>query len=168
MAGRAAARGDLNDMSVAADGTAYVGDMGARIQAGGEMVPGQTFRVAPDGSRAERAFVDPDPPAAAPDGDGRRPSDRWVLPLAALGAVAVLLANLEDGVPATDKEAARAGLVNVGKTVDFGRTQFWTRVNSLDSPWGLDDLTTAVTEVGEQLAVEIVERTEQELTLVLE
>lgn len=44
------ARGDLNDMIVGADGTAYVGDMGARIQSGGEMVPGQTFRVAPDGS----------------------------------------------------------------------------------------------------------------------
>ena len=43
--------------------------------------------------------------------------------------VDVLLANLEDGVPATDKEAARAGLVEVGKTVDFGDTQFWTRVN---------------------------------------
>ena len=45
-----AARGDLNDMIVAADGTAYVGDMGARIQSGGQMVPGQTFRVAPDGT----------------------------------------------------------------------------------------------------------------------
>jgi sugar lactone lactonase YvrE len=45
-----AARGDLNDMIVAADGTAYVGDMGARVQAGGEMVPGQTLRVAPDGA----------------------------------------------------------------------------------------------------------------------
>lgn len=50
-----AARGDLNDMIVAADGTAYVGDMGARIQAGGEMVPGQTFRVAPDGSWSQAA-----------------------------------------------------------------------------------------------------------------
>ena len=34
--------------------------------------------------------------------------------------VDVLLANLEDGVPATDKEAARQGLVDVGRTVDFG------------------------------------------------
>ena len=74
--------------------------------------------------------------------------------------VDVLLANLEDGVPATDKEAARAGLVNVGRTVDFGRTQFWTRVNSLDSPWGLDDLTTAVTEVGEQLDVIMIPKVE--------
>ena len=38
-------------------------------------------------------------------------------------------ANLEDGVPAADKEAARAGLVEVAKNVDFGDTQLWTRVN---------------------------------------
>ena len=44
------ARGSLNDMIVATDGTAYVGDMGVRIQEGGERVPGQTFRVAPDGA----------------------------------------------------------------------------------------------------------------------
>src|SRR3954449_10305753 len=38
------ARGSLNDMIVAADGTAYVGDMGNRIHAGGaERKPGQTF-----------------------------------------------------------------------------------------------------------------------------
>jgi len=75
-------------------------------------------------------------------------------------AVDVLLANLEDGVPASDKEAARAGLVNVGRTVDFGHTQFWTRVNSLDSPWGLDDLVTAVTEVGETLDVIMIPKVE--------
>ena len=74
--------------------------------------------------------------------------------------VDVLLANLEDGVPATDKEAARAGLVEVGRTVDFGTTQFWTRVNSLDSPWGLDDLTTAVTEVGHKLDVIMIPKVE--------
>ncbi len=44
------ARGSVNDMIVAADGTAYVGDMGARIHDGGERVPGQTFRVTPDGA----------------------------------------------------------------------------------------------------------------------
>jgi malyl-CoA/(S)-citramalyl-CoA lyase len=74
--------------------------------------------------------------------------------------VDVLLANLEDGVPAADKEAARAGLVQVGRTVDFGRTQFWTRVNSLDSPWGLDDLITAVTEVGDRLDVIMIPKVE--------
>jgi malyl-CoA/(S)-citramalyl-CoA lyase len=67
--------------------------------------------------------------------------------------VDILLCNLEDGVPAADKEAARAGLVEVGKAWDTPDTQLWTRVNSLDSPWGLDDLITAVTEVGDQLDV---------------
>ena len=57
--------------------------------------------------------------------------------------VDILLGNLEDAIPMADKEAARAGLVNVARSVDFGDTQLWTRVNSLDSPWGLDDLTTA-------------------------
>jgi sugar lactone lactonase YvrE len=46
-----AARGSLNDMIVAADGTAYLGDMGVRIQElGAERRTGQTFRVAPDGA----------------------------------------------------------------------------------------------------------------------
>jgi malyl-CoA/(S)-citramalyl-CoA lyase len=74
--------------------------------------------------------------------------------------VDVLLANLEDGVPATDKDAARAGLVEVAGTVPFGATQFWTRVNSLDSPWGLDDLTAAVLECGEALDVVMIPKVE--------
>jgi len=74
--------------------------------------------------------------------------------------VDVLLANLEDGVPATDKEAARQGLVDVGRTVEFGTAQFWTRVNSLDSPWGLDDLLTAVTVVGDKLDVIMIPKVE--------
>lgn len=44
------ARGDINDMIVAADGTAYVGDMGAKIHdPSAPRVPGQTIRVRPDG-----------------------------------------------------------------------------------------------------------------------
>ncbi len=74
--------------------------------------------------------------------------------------VDVLLANLEDGVPAADKEAARQGLVDVGRSVDFGTAQFWTRVNSLDSPWGLDDLVTAVTEVGDRIDVIMIPKVE--------
>ena len=54
--------------------------------------------------------------------------------------VDVLLANLEDGVPAADKEAARSGLIEIGKAWNTPDTQLWTRVNALDSPWGLDDL----------------------------
>jgi malyl-CoA/(S)-citramalyl-CoA lyase len=74
--------------------------------------------------------------------------------------VDILLANLEDGVPADQKDAARAGLVEVAQTVDFGDTQFWTRVNSLDSPWGLDDLTAAVLEAGDALDVIMIPKVE--------
>jgi malyl-CoA/(S)-citramalyl-CoA lyase len=74
--------------------------------------------------------------------------------------VDVLLANLEDGVPASDKEAARSGLIEVGKAWDNPDTQFWTRVNSLDSPWVLDDLTAAVTEIGDTLDVIMIPKVE--------
>ena len=74
--------------------------------------------------------------------------------------VDVLLANLEDGVPASDKEVARAGLVEVARNTDFGETQFWTRVNSLDSPWCLDDLTAAVLDAGEALDVIMIPKVE--------
>ncbi len=53
----------------------------------------------------------------------------------------ILLGNLEDAVPADRKEAAREGLLRVGREVDFGETALWTRVNALDSPWVLDDIT---------------------------
>ena len=74
--------------------------------------------------------------------------------------VDILLANLEDGVPASDKEAAREGLVQVGKSWDHPDTQLWTRVNSLDSPWVLDDLTAAVTEIGDKLDVIMIPKVE--------
>src|SRR5918996_1997655 len=74
--------------------------------------------------------------------------------------VDVLLANLEDGVPAADKVAARAGLVEVAKSWDTPGTQLWTRVNALDSPWGLDDLVTAVTEAGHVLDVIMIPKVE--------
>ena len=60
----------------------------------------------------------------------------------------ILLGNLEDAVPADRKEPARAGLVKIGREVDLGGTALWTRVNSLDSPWVLDDLVTLVGEIG--------------------
>ena len=59
-----------------------------------------------------------------------------------------------------DKEAARAGLVRVARSLDFGDTQLWTRVNSLDSPWCLDDLTTIVTEVGDKIDVIMIPKVE--------
>jgi malyl-CoA/(S)-citramalyl-CoA lyase len=72
----------------------------------------------------------------------------------------ILLGNLEDAIPVDAKEAARAGLVRVGKEMDLGDTALWTRVNSLESPWVLDDLTTLVTEIGDRLSVIMIPKVE--------
>ena len=65
----------------------------------------------------------------------------------------ILLGNLEDAIPIDKKIPARDGLIEVAKEVDFGETQLWTRVNELESPWCLDDLTQLVTEIGDELEV---------------
>src|SRR6476469_6129315 len=74
--------------------------------------------------------------------------------------VDVILGNLEDAIPIDRKVAARQGLVEIAKHVDFGDTQLWTRVNSLDSPWVLDDLITLVTEIGDKLDVIMIPKVE--------
>jgi malyl-CoA/(S)-citramalyl-CoA lyase len=74
--------------------------------------------------------------------------------------VDILLGNLEDAVPVDRKEAARAGLIRVGKEMDLGDTQLWTRVNELASPWVLDDITQVVTEIGHKLSVMMIPKVE--------
>jgi malyl-CoA/(S)-citramalyl-CoA lyase len=72
----------------------------------------------------------------------------------------ILLGNLEDAVPVDRKVAAREGLIRVGKEMDLGDTQLWTRVNALDSPWMLDDLTQVVGEIGHKLDVVMIPKVE--------
>ena len=67
--------------------------------------------------------------------------------------VDILLGNLEDAIQADKKIEAREGLVKVARETDFGDCQLWTRVNSLDSPWVLDDFIRLVGEVGDKLEV---------------
>ena len=72
----------------------------------------------------------------------------------------IVLGNLEDAIAVENKEAAREGLVKVGKEIDLGDAALWTRVNSLESPWVLDDLTRLVTEIGDRLSVVMVPKVE--------
>ncbi len=74
--------------------------------------------------------------------------------------VDILLGNLEDAVPVDRKEAAREGLLTVGKEMQLGETQLWTRVNALESPWVLDDLTQLVMGIGDKLDVVMVPKVE--------
>lgn len=70
-----------------------------------------------------------------------------------LKQVDVLLGNLEDAIPADQKEEARKGFIEVMQQNDFGSTSCWTRVNALNSPWILDDLTELILEAGDKLDV---------------
>ncbi len=74
--------------------------------------------------------------------------------------VDVLLANLEDAIEAANKVEAREGLIKIARDTDFGDAQFWARINSLDSPWVLDDLLRIVPEVGDKIDVIMVPKVE--------
>ncbi len=74
--------------------------------------------------------------------------------------VDILLGNLEDAVPVDRKEAARDGLLTVGKEMELGDTQLWTRVNALESPWVLEDITRVVTEIGDKISVMMIPKVE--------
>lgn len=74
--------------------------------------------------------------------------------------VDVLLGNLEDAIPIEAKEAARKGFIEVASAVDFGQTGLWTRVNALNSPWFLDDMTEIVAAVGNKLDVVMIPKVE--------
>ena len=67
--------------------------------------------------------------------------------------VDVVLGNLEDAIPADAKEAARDGFIAMARATDFGTTGLWTRINALNSPWMLDDITEIVAAVGDKLDV---------------
>ncbi|MDI3471518.1 MAG: malyl-CoA/(S)-citramalyl-CoA lyase [Pseudolabrys sp.] len=61
--------------------------------------------------------------------------------------VDVVLGNLEDAIPVDAKEAARRGFIEMAHANDFGATGLWTRINALNSPWALDDLTELMAEI---------------------
>ena len=76
------------------------------------------------------------------------------------GQVDVVLGNLEDAIPIESKKAAREGFIAMAKANDFGATGLWVRVNALNSPWFLDDMTRIVAEIGDKLDVVMLPKVE--------
>ena len=72
----------------------------------------------------------------------------------------VLLGNLEDAIQVDKKVAAREGFIKIAKETNFGDCQLWTRVNSMDSPWFLDDVMQIVQQVGDKVDVIMVPKVE--------
>jgi malyl-CoA/(S)-citramalyl-CoA lyase len=77
-----------------------------------------------------------------------------------IAQVDIVLGNLEDAIPADAKEAARKGFIAMAKATEFGETGLWTRINALNSPWVLDDLTEIVGAVGQKLDVVMLPKVE--------
>ena len=67
--------------------------------------------------------------------------------------VDVVLGNLEDAIPIEAKKAARRGFIEMARATDFGSTGLWTRINALNSPWALDDVTELVAALGSKLDI---------------
>ena len=76
------------------------------------------------------------------------------------GQVDVVLGNLEDAIPIEAKAAAREGFIAMAKANEFGATGLWVRVNALNSPWFLDDMTRIVGEIGDKLDVVMLPKVE--------
>src|SRR5271169_6292140 len=79
-----------------------------------------------------------------------------------VGQVDVVLGNLEDAIPVESKQAAREGLIAMAKTTDFGSTGLWARVNALNSPCFIDDMTRLMGEIGDKLDVVMAPKIEGE------
>ena len=77
-----------------------------------------------------------------------------------ISQVDVILGNLEDAIPADEKIAARDGFIEMALAHDYGATGLWTRINCLNSPWALDDITQIVLEAGNRLDVMMLPKVE--------
>jgi malyl-CoA/(S)-citramalyl-CoA lyase len=70
-----------------------------------------------------------------------------------ISSVDVVLGNLEDAIAADAKVAARRGFIAMAQDNEFGDAGLWTRINCLNSPWGLDDILEIVPAIGGKLDV---------------
>ena len=76
--------------------------------------------------------------------------------------VDVILGNLEDAIPADAKTLARRGFIEMANATDFAAmgVGLWTRINCLNSPWLMDDVSEIVEGVGNRLDVMMVPKVE--------
>jgi malyl-CoA/(S)-citramalyl-CoA lyase len=74
--------------------------------------------------------------------------------------VDVLCGNLEDAIPLDQKNNARRGFIQGVQQSELGDTGLWVRVNCLNSPWILDDLSEIVAGCGNRLDAVMIPKVE--------
>ena len=89
------------------------------------------------------------------------PAGRWpMIEKAAASDADAVCIDLEDSVPAAEKEASRANVVRAFKELDFGRRTRMYRINSLATPWAFDDIAEVVGAVGHRIELVMLPKTE--------
>jgi citrate lyase subunit beta/citryl-CoA lyase len=72
-----------------------------------------------------------------------------------------IILDLEDAVAPAAKETARTQVVQAVKAGGFGQREVFVRINALDTPWSIDDLTAAALAGPDAILVPKVTATEQ-------
>ena len=80
------------------------------------------------------------------------PATRWpMIAKAAASAADAVCIDLEDSVPAGDKEASRANVIRAFTELDFGSRARMFRMNAVDTPYAYRDVVEVVEAVGDRL-----------------
>jgi len=74
--------------------------------------------------------------------------------------VDVLCGNLEDAIPLDQKDNARRGFIQGVQQAELGDTGLWVRVNCLNRPWILDDLSEIIAGCGNRLDAVMIPKVE--------
>ncbi|MCA0044344.1 L-malyl-CoA/beta-methylmalyl-CoA lyase [Celeribacter litoreus] len=78
-------------------------------------------------------------------------SNTKLFPKMAASAADVINLDLEDSVAPSDKDAARANIIEAINTIDWGKKTLAVRINSLDTPYWYRDVVDLLEQAGERL-----------------
>ncbi len=78
-------------------------------------------------------------------------SNTKLFPKMAASAADVINLDLEDSVAPTDKDVARANVIEAINTVDWGKKTLSVRINGLDTPWWYRDVVDLLEQAGDRL-----------------
>ena len=80
------------------------------------------------------------------------PAARWsMIVKAAASAADAVCIDLEDSVPASEKEASRANVVRAFTELEFGKRARMVRINGLDTSFAYRDLIDVIEPAGEKI-----------------
>ncbi|WP_371169584.1 L-malyl-CoA/beta-methylmalyl-CoA lyase [Aliiroseovarius sp. 2305UL8-7] len=78
-------------------------------------------------------------------------SNTKLFPKMAVSAADVINLDLEDSVAPSDKDAARANIIDALNTIDWGNKYMSVRINSLDTPYWYRDVVDILEQAGDRL-----------------